>query len=77
MQLASLSADQADAGVWMGRKMEIWCDRVRRKKAFWEREPEHNLYPGLLEIRHWLPLIEFDPHLLFKIACGHSDASED
>lgn len=66
-----------DAGVWIGEKMEILRDKLRRKKASSEQESEHNLCPGPRRSCHWFPLIESDSHLLFKIACGHSDAPEE
>ena len=66
-----------DAGTWIGEKMETLHARLGRKKTSSEQKSEHHLRPGLWRSRHRLPLIEFDPHLLFKIACGPSDASED
>lgn len=54
-----------DAGVWVEEMMETLHGRIRGKKAFQKQESKHNSYPGLWRLCHWLPLIEFDPHLLF------------
>ena len=66
-----------DAGAWIGEKMEKLHDRLGRKKTSSEQESEHHVRPGPWRSCHRLPLIEFDPHFLFKIACRRSDASED
>lgn len=63
------------AGVWIREEMKILQARRKGRKRSEKRESAHNLCPGPWRSCHWLPLIEFDPHLLFfKLLAAGADA---